>query len=315
MNFFDDNITKKSDTSTADNKGSRDIDIMQSFGIDSAVDTGNTKNDSTIAINTRISVDTVDCVDIQTVCIDNSDFTNASNDISRGLNNGVVNDNSTINANQVDGFYTTTDNTPCRKKKINRFFQHCIKAGAIMLSKYQVNHLYNNFEKGHLVQSGDFYYLLYKDQLMAYKYSGSSMDIVIPDKVGNVAVTAVYRGLLHKTLFNNHKVRGIRKYFSEDVEDLSVDNILECYKGVKSIQLPKYLKTVPDLFAGCQRLRSLVIPENVKMISPDLIKHSKISELYFDGEVPQNLRFLRNKTCKIYCRPEYSVWYKQALRR
>ena len=177
-----------------------------------------------------------------------------------------------------------------------------------------MNSLYNNFEKGKLIQSGDFSYLLYKGQLMAFKYSGKSMDIVIPDKVGNVAVTAVYRGLLHKTVFNNHKVRGIKRYFSDDVEELSVESILECYRGVRSIQLPKYLKSVPDLFGGCQRLKSVVIPASVKIISPDLIKHSRISELYFDGEVPQNLKFLRKKNCTIYCRQEYKAWYNQALR-
>lgn len=186
---------------------------------------------------------------------------------------------------------------------------------------HDVLHTYNTevaqvylLSKGKLIQSGDFSYLLYKGQLMAFKYSGKSMNIVIPDKVGNVAVTAVYRGLLHKTVFNNHKVRGIKRYFSDDVEELSVESILECYRGVRSIQLPKYLKSVPDLFGGCQRLKSVVIPASVKIISPDLIKHSRISELYFDGEVPQNLKFLRKKNCTIYCRQEYKAWYNQALR-
>lgn len=78
--------------------------------------------------------------------------------------------------------------------------------------------------------------------------------------------------------------------------------------------VPKYLKSVPDLFGGCQRLKSVVIPASVKIISPDLIKHSRISELYFDGEVPQNLKFLRKKNCTIYCRQEYKAWYNQALR-
>lgn len=50
---------------------------------------------------------------------------------------------------------------------------------------------------------------------------------VIPDKVGNVAVTAVYRGLLHKTVFNNHKVRGIKRYF-KNYASLGIDKELDC---------------------------------------------------------------------------------------
>lgn len=294
------------------------VDAMQSFGdgtvkgdqsiSDAKKPVINVNSDLIISHVSSVNVDSID-IDSEAIDVDCAETTDSvkyenSSAGSATIPNGVASDISNID----NSVFTDL------KKHAQVLLHKTIKASAVLLSKYQVNRLYNNFEKGKLIQSGDFSYLLYKGQLMAFKYSGKSMDVVIPDKVGNVAVTAVYRGLLHKTVFNNHKVRGIKQYFFDDVEELSVESILECYRGVKSIQLPKYLTSVPDLFGGCQRLKSVVIPASVKIISPDLIKHSRISELYFDGEVPQNLKFLRKKNCTIYCRPEYKAWYNQALR-
>ena len=268
----------------------------------------NINSDLVVTHVSSVDVDSID-VDPEIIDVDYTETTGTSEHCNSSTNNAAVFSGTTDDISGMDNSIFADF-----KKYAQAFIHKSVKASAILLSKYQVNRLYNNFEKGKLIQSGDFSYLLYKGQLMAFKYSGKSMNIVIPDKVGNVAVTAVYRGLLHKTVFNNHKVRGIKRYFSDDVEELSVESILECYRGVRSIQLPKYLKSVPDLFGGCQRLKSVVIPASVKIISPDLIKHSRISELYFDGEVPQNLKFLRKKNCTIYCRQEYKAWYNQALR-
>ena len=294
------------------------VDAMQSFGDGIVKGDQSISSDKKSIINVNsdfvtphvssVNVDSID-IDSETIDVDYTEATDSVKHESSIIDNAAVFSGTTDDISGMDNSIFADF-----KKYVQAFIHKSVKASAILLSKYQVNRLYNNFEKGKLIQSGDFSYLLYKGQLMAFKYSGKSMDIVIPDKVGNVAVTAVYRGLLHKTVFNNHKVRGIKQYFFDDVEELSVESILECYRGVKSIQLPKYLKSVPDLFGGCQRLKSVVIPASVKIISPDLIKHSRISELYFDGEVPQNLKFLRKKNCTIYCRPEYKAWYNQALR-
>lgn len=317
MDLFDFDV-KFSTGVEGDISAGKKVDAMQSFGNGSITSDNNSGDDNkpVVNINSDLVVTHVSSVDVDSIDVDpeitDADYTETTDTSERSkssINNAAV-------------FSGTTDDISGMgnsifadlKKYTQAFIHKSVKASAILLSKYQVNRLYNNFEKGKLIQSGDFSYLLYKGQLMAFKYSGKSMDIVIPDKVGNVAVTAVYRGLLHKTVFNNHKVRGIKRYFSDDVEELSVESILECYRGVRSIQLPKYLKSVPDLFGGCQRLKSVVIPASVKIISPDLIKHSRISELYFDGEVPQNLKFLRKKNCTIYCRQEYKAWYNQALR-
>lgn len=39
-------------------------------------------------------------------------------------------------------------------------------------------------------------------------------------------------------VINNEDINStIKRYFSDDVEELSVESILECYRGVRSIQL------------------------------------------------------------------------------
>ena len=182
----------------------------------------------------------------------------------------------------------------------------CIAASTI--SNYQTWRILQNFEKGSLVETDDFDFLLHKNELMVYKYKGISPEVIIPDYVGNVPVTAIYKGFLSKSIVNNHKLRGISRYFGDHVDELSLDNLKSCLQGVHTVQLPICLKIIPDhAFTGCNNLLFIEIPESVKVIAPNAFKNSKIFQIFFSGAMPANFKYLNLENGTIlYCKERYS---------
>ena len=165
------------------------------------------------------------------------------------------------------------------------------KALTLGLSLYQDNAIHKKFEKGSLVDSGDFLFLRYNNELMAYKYKGVSMNVVIPDSVGNLPVRYVYQGFLSKGVFNNHKVRSFLSYFKEEnVANMTVDALKDCATGIKSIQLPAELDMLPqNAFNNCYKLERIEIPASVRMVSPAAFNNCKLREIFFTGSCPKNL--------------------------
>ena len=185
------------------------------------------------------------------------------------------------------------------------------RLAATMLSNYQTWRIYKEFEKGSLVETTDFDFLLWKNQLMVYKYKGVDSDVVIPDYVGNVPVTSVYKGFLSKSIVNNHKLRGIGRYFSDHVDELSLDNLKSCAKGVRSVQLPVCLQAIPEYaFTGCSNLLFIEIPASVKIVAPNAFKNSKIFQIFFSGAAPENDHYLKlSKGSTLYCKPEFKTTF------
>lgn len=178
---------------------------------------------------------------------------------------------------------------------------------ASTISNYQTWRILQNFEKGSLVETDDFDFLLWKNELMVYKYKGISSEVIIPDYVGNVPVTAIYKGFLSKSIINNHKLRGIGRYFSDHVSELSLDNLKSCLQGVHTVQLPICLKMIPDhAFTGCSNLLFIEIPESVKVVAPNAFKNSRIFQIFFSGTMPANFKYLNLENGTIlYCREKY----------
>lgn len=205
-------------------------------------------------------------------------------------------------------------------KKLGDIFKAALKKAVlftpILLSNYQDNKIHKKFEKGDLVVADNFQFLMYQGELMVYKYTGTSMHILVPDYVGNLPVRYVYKGFLNKNIFDNHKVRTVLSYFKDDnISDLSLDALKDSMTGIKSIQLPKELVYVPrNLFSGTGSLNSVIIPESVRLVSPSAFSKSNISKVYFTGGVPKNLKRLEfPEEFSIYCKPEYVQNFEDEL--
>lgn len=186
------------------------------------------------------------------------------------------------------------------------------------LSNYQDSKIHKRFENGEFVIAENFEFFMYQKELMVYRYTGVSQHVVIPDYVGNLPVRYVYRGFLNKNIFDNHKLRSFMSFFKDDnVADLSLDALKDSIAGVKSLQLPKELVYLPkNLFSGLRYMKTLIVPEQVRLVSPSAFYKSSIEQVYFNGDVPKNLRFLElSPNTIIFCKREYEQHYRFELER
>lgn len=184
------------------------------------------------------------------------------------------------------------------------------------LSNYQDKKIHRKFENGALVKTDDFEFFLFQNELMVYRYTGTSQHVVIPDYVGNLPVKYVYRGFLNRNIFDNYKVRSFVSYFKDDnIQNLSVDTLKDSLSGIKSLQLPKELSYIPmNLFSGMKNMRVLIVPESVQLISPSAFIKSSLKDVYFKGPAPKNLRLMDLPDgITLYCTEEFINTYKVEL--
>lgn len=186
------------------------------------------------------------------------------------------------------------------------------------LSNYQDSKIHKKFENGEFVIAEDFEYFMCQKELMVYRYTGTSQHVVIPDYVGNLPVRYIDRGFLNKNIFDNHKLRSFMSFFKEDnVADLSLDALKDSIAGVKSLQLPKELVYLPkNLFSGLKYMKTLIVPEQVRLLSPSVFAGCAIENVYFNGDVPKNLRLLElSPNVNLFCKKEYESRFKEELER
>lgn len=189
---------------------------------------------------------------------------------------------------------------------------------AYALSDYQDKKIHRRFEKGEHVIAGDFEFLLQNNELMVFKYRSTSPHVLIPDCVGNLPVKYVYKGFLNRNIFDNHKVRSFISYFSEEnVADLSLDSLKDSCAGIKSLQFPKELVYVPrKLFSGMKLIKTVIIPDSVKLLSPSTFSKSYLENVYFEGDVPKNLHLVMLPAgCHVFCKEYYAVNYEKQFAR
>lgn len=164
-----------------------------------------------------------------------------------------------------------------------------VNFAADFFARARIAYIVKKFEKGKLIQSGNFKFLLQDRMLMAYKYSGMDMNLRIPAYVGNVPVVYLHPDFLSNGFFDDYRGRGIKNAFtSTDVQSLDLEQVSKIGEGLKSIVLPNTLKVIPrHVFVGCNNVKELVLPESIAYVDKDAFEYSKIETLYFNGPAPK----------------------------
>lgn len=150
-------------------------------------------------------------------------------------------------------------------------------------------------------------------ELMAYRYLGSDLEVRIPAFVGGLPVKYLHSEFLTGgvTPFSGIKFKAIQDSFSVDrISETNRESLSKAMKGACKLILPRTLTTLPpNIFYKCISLKELVIPSSVTAVSTRTFAYSCFSDLWFEGKCPQG--FLGN-TClptgvKVHFRPEFSA--------
>ena len=171
----------------------------------------------------------------------------------------------------------------------------------IWMSIVRDRHIRSKFEHGDLIVTDEFKFFRLNNELMVYKYTGTSQHIVIPDKVGNLPVKYVYGGFINNNIFDNFSLRAHMNP--------------ECDSDIKSIQFSRYLEYLPmNLFVGCKQLKVVVIPESVRVMATNVFSTSNLDKVYLNCPVPNNFGLVElPDSLSIYCRKEYSEDYRNMI--
>ena len=192
------------------------------------------------------------------------------------------------------------------------------KAGSLLVDTFKFWALCKKFEHGTLVQALDgqkkpvFLLLQVGEELMAYKYLGSSLDVEVPATVGKREVRYLHPHLLRGGInpFKGVKAQNFKSNFNvENLADLSKDALRRSRDGVRTLVLPNGIKMLPpNLFNNCLVLKEVVIPESVTAISHNTFTGSCLKDIWFNGRCP--LGFLENgrlpRGVQIHYREEYA---------
>lgn len=197
---------------------------------------------------------------------------------------------------------------------IKNFLGKVSNKGLAVLNESQ---LFSHFQKGKLIISGDFRFLLKDNELMLLKYTGTSTVVRVPDSVGNIEVKYLHpeafkKGKLVKTTALKNVFQNLFN-FNNGLHDNT--SIKDAFNGIKEVELPKSLCHLPSLvFAHCKALEQVIIPEGVYNVSPNAFKGSNVHEIFFEGLPPKNLRYVWfAKNCLIYARAIYAEQFREVL--
>ena len=173
------------------------------------------------------------------------------------------------------------------------------------------------FEKGELVIAGDFKFLLRDNQLMLLKYTGTANKVVVPDEVGGVPVEYVHWTAFNKGRFaTTTRIKNVWQILKSDEAGVyNSQTIKRASLWIETLQLPKYLKFVPDnLFSCCPSLRTIEIPENVTSIAPSAFAESKLRNVLISGPMIENLGFVKfGDDINVFCAKDCINAYKGVL--
>lgn len=178
--------------------------------------------------------------------------------------------------------------------------------------------LCKKFEHGTLVQALDrqkkplFLLLQLEEDLMAYKYLGSSLEIEVPATVGKRQVKYLHPHLLSGGMnpFKGVKAQNFKSNFNvENLADLSKESLKMSVEGVKTLVLPEGIKMLPpNLFYHCLALKEIVVPASVTAVSHNTFAGSGIRDIWFNGACP--LGFLEStklpRGVKVHYHREYA---------
>lgn len=172
-----------------------------------------------------------------------------------------------------------------------------------LFSSFQNKMMKKKFKRNdNIIRYGDFIFYEMNDELMLFKYVGVDTQIIIPSYVEGYPVKYLEKGFLR---FNRIKSVG-RGFSTENIQQTSMDSIIDNFFNIKSIQLPDTLAILPsNVFKGCKRIDEIIIPESVEIIQPNAFKGCRPARLIFLGEAPKQLENCDLSKVKIYCNHEY----------
>ena len=168
-------------------------------------------------------------------------------------------------------------------------FDTCYRTIAGIIKRISFSKL---IKKGVKVEAGEFEFVKTANYLTLTKYSGVSNTIEVPATVGKLPVKYLHPDFLYSSVnpFDNYKFRSMKsalKGLSTVALEENVDSSF--LSDITEIVLPSTLVAIPEgVFAGCTKLTELVIPASVKSFSVASIKNSGVTNIYFDGEIPQS---------------------------
>lgn len=168
-------------------------------------------------------------------------------------------------------------------------FDTCYRTIAGIIKRISFSKL---IKKGVKVEAGEFEFVKTANYLTLTKYSGVSNTIEVPATVGKLPVKYLHPDFLYSSVnpFDNYKFRSMKsalKGLSTVALEENVDSSF--LSDITEIVLPSTLVAIPEgVFAGCTKLTELVIPASVKSFSIASIKNSGVTNIYFDGEIPQS---------------------------
>lgn len=168
-------------------------------------------------------------------------------------------------------------------------FDTCYRTIAGIIKRISFSKL---IKKGVKVEAGEFEFVKTANYLTLTKYSGVSNTIEVPATVGKLPVKYLHPDFLYSSVnpFDNYKFRSMKsalKGLSTVALEENVDSSF--LSDITEIVLPSTLVAIPEgVFAGCTKLTELVIPASVKSFSVASIKNSGVTDIYFDGEIPQS---------------------------
>ena len=156
----------------------------------------------------------------------------------------------------------------------------------------KMRHVTKAFEDGRIIVCGNFKFLKYNNELMAYQYSGIDMQIEVPAYVGNLPVRYMHQNFLYGSFVNNYKIRGRKAIWSDDnIAYADRGTGRDINKGITEIVLPNTLLAIPGRsFTGCKHLKTLVVPDSVIYVASNAFSGAHISNIYFNGAIPRSFR-------------------------
>lgn len=152
---------------------------------------------------------------------------------------------------------------------------------------------------------------------MLLKYTGTANKVVVPDEVGGVPVEYVHWTAFNKGRFaTTTRIKNVWQILKSDEAGVyNAQTIKRASLWIETLQLPKYLKFVPDnLFSCCPSLRTIEIPENVSSIAPSAFAESKLRNVLISGPMIENLGFVKfGDDINVFCAKDCINAYKGVL--
>ncbi len=115
------------------------------------------------------------------------------------------------------------------------------------------------------------------NELMAYKYLGTSLEVRIPAYVGDLPVRYVHGKMFTGTwdVIDRNGMRNLRENLGgKDVINMDMAAVKRSFGGIKSVIFPETLVALPArLFAHCYSVTEIVIPASVVNISKGSCTH------------------------------------------